>query len=110
MTPAVSRLNRIGKCVIRCRITYLKQRKEFSTGLFIYPKFWNRKKQKVLEDAEYSDYINTQLSLIINKMNQVFLLLQVQDDNFNVEDIYPLYKGEKLKKEHHTIEYFEVFL
>ncbi len=110
MIPAVSRLNKIGKCVIRCRITYNKQRKEFSTGLFIYPKYWNRKKQKVLEDTEHSEYTNTQLSLIINKMNQAFLLLQVQESSFTVEDIYALYKGEKLKKEYSTVEYFEVFL
>jgi len=110
MISASSRLNKIGKCVIRCRITYSKQRKEFSTGLFINPKYWNRKKQKVLDDTENSDYINIQLSLIINKMNQAFLLLQIQKKNFIVEDIYTLFKGEKLKKEHNTVEYYEVFL
>ena len=110
MIPATSRLNKISKCVIRCRVTYNKQRKEFSTGLFIYPKYWNRKKQKVLEDTEHSEYTNTQLSLIINKMNQAFLLLQVQESSFSVDDIYSLFKGEKIKKEYNTVEYFEVFL
>ena len=110
MIPAASRLNKIGKCVIKCRITYYKQRKEFSTGLFIYPKYWNSKKQKVLEDVEHSEYTNTQLSLIINKMNQAFLLLQIQESTFTVEDIYTLFKGEKLKKEYNVVEYFEVFL
>jgi len=110
MIPAISRLNKISKCVIRCRITYNKQRKEFSTGLFIHPKHWNSKKQKVLEDTEHSEYTNTQLSLIINKMNQAFLLLQIQGNSFTVEDIYALYKGEKIKKEYNAVEYFEVFL
>ena len=99
MRPVMGNINKIGKCVIRCRITYNKQRKEFSTGLFINPDHWNSKKQKVLEDAEHSEYTNTQLSLIINKMNQAFLLLQIQENSFTVEDIYALYKGEKIKKE-----------
>jgi len=43
-------------------------------------------------------------------MNQVFLWLQVQEGSFTVEDIYALYKGEKIKKEYNTIEYFEMFL
>ena len=105
-----NKVNATGKCPVRCRITYNKQRKEFSTGLFIYPKYWNRKKQKVLEDTEHSEYTNTQLSLIINKMNQVFLWLQVQERRFTAEDIYALFKGGKLKKEYNIVEYFEVFL
>ena len=64
----------------------------------------------MIEDAEHSEYTNTQLSLIINKMNQAFLLLQVQESSFTVDDIYSLFKGEKLKKEYNTVEYFEVFL
>lgn len=85
-------------------------KKGISTGLFIYPKYWHSRNQKVLEDAEQSEYINKQLSLIINKMNQAFLLLQVQESSFNVDDIYVVFKGEKLKKEYTTVEYFEVFL
>jgi hypothetical protein len=35
---ARSRLNKAGKCSLRCRITYLQKRYEFATGLFInYP-------------------------------------------------------------------------
>ena len=105
-----NKVNASGKCPIRCRVTYRKQRKEFSTGLLILPKYWNSKKQKVLEDDVLSEYNNTQLSLIINKMNQAFLLLQVQESIFDVGDIYTLYKGENIKKECNTVEYFEVFL
>ncbi len=97
--PAGNRINISGKCPVRCRITYNKQRKEFSTGLFIYPKYWNSRMQKVPDDSENSEYINTQLGLIINKMNQAFLLLQIQGVSFSVDDIYALYKGEKIKKE-----------
>jgi integrase/recombinase XerD len=69
-----SKLNKAGKCPIKCRITFNKRRKEFSTRLFVNPKHWNSKKQKVLDDTEQSDYINTQLSLIINKINQAFIV------------------------------------
>jgi hypothetical protein len=43
-------------------------------------------------------------------MNQVFLLLQIQESIFTVEDIYSLFKGRKIKKEYNTVEYCEVFL
>ena len=80
MRPVMGNINKIGKCVIRCRITYNKQRKEFSTGLFINPDHWNIIAQRVTDDSEHSEYTNTQLSLIINKMNQAFLLLQIQEN------------------------------
>ncbi len=35
--PVKNRTNNLGKAAIKCRITYLKQRKEFSTRLFINP-------------------------------------------------------------------------
>ena len=103
-------INTSEKCPIRCRFTYEKKRKEFSTGLFINPKHWNAKKQKLLEDAESFDYINTQLSLIINKLNQAFLLLQVQPNGFNVDDIFAIYRGDKIKRDYQVVQYFEVFL
>jgi len=105
-----SKANSVGKCPLICRITYNKERKEFFTGLFIHPKYWKGKEQGVTDGTENSDYMNTQLSLIINKINQAFILLQVQESIFTVEDIYALYKGEKIKKEYNTIEYFEMFL
>lgn len=36
-----------GVAPIRCRLTYLGERKPFSTGLFVNPKFWDNKNQKV---------------------------------------------------------------
>lgn len=102
-----SKLNRATKCPIRCRITYNETRKEFSTGLFINPKFWNSKHQKIEPPNEENDFINNQLSLIKSKINKVFLLLQVQENSFTVNDIYRLYKGVKLRKEFNVIEYFE---
>lgn len=42
-----SKTNASGKCPIRCRITYNKKRKEFSTGLFVVPANCNSKQQGV---------------------------------------------------------------
>ncbi|WP_417237321.1 tyrosine-type recombinase/integrase [Bizionia paragorgiae] len=103
-----SKMNLKGLCPIRCRITLNKSRKEFSTGLLIIPDLWNSKKQK-LEPSENSDFINTQLSLIRQKLNQAFLFLQVNNDTFNIDDIYSKYKGEKPKKEFGVVEVYGLF-
>ena len=98
------------KCPIGCRITLDKKRKEFSTGQFINPKHWDGKLQIVKPPEPDSDNINTQLSLIRTKLTQAFLLLQVKEASFTVDDIYSLYKGEKLTKEYNLVEYFERYL
>ena len=97
---AFNRINPKGNTAIGCRLTYLKKRKQFSTGLFINPNNWNSKQQLVKPPEPDSDYINSQLSLIKTKINRAFLLLQVQENRFSVEDIYSLYKGEKIAKEY----------
>lgn len=105
-----SRKRKDGKAILYCRITYLKKRSQFSTGLFINPKLWNNKHQKAEPPNDETEFINSQLSLIKSKINKAFLLLQVQEGNFTVDDIYTLYKGKKSTKEYNTVEYFEAFL
>ena len=107
---APNRLNKQGKTSIGCRITYNKNRKEFSTGLFINPSFWYSKQQIAKPPNEENSLINTQLGLIENKIRQAFLMLQIQESSFTVEDIYSTYKGEKLAKEYSVVEYYEMFL
>ena len=102
-----SRLNKLGRCSILCRITYNKNRKEFSTGLFIIPSFWDRKRQKAEPPNEENSLINKQLSLIENKIRQAFLLFQIQGMQFDVYDIYRHFKGEKLQKEYTILEVYE---
>ena len=41
-----SRINQTNKSAVKCRITYLKKRKEFSTGLSINSTNWNSKQQQ----------------------------------------------------------------
>ncbi|MGS4346267.1 Arm DNA-binding domain-containing protein [Myroides odoratus] len=57
-----NRTNQKGTCPIRCRLTYLKTRKEFSTGLFIKPVHWQNSKQRAHPSTEENNFINTQLS------------------------------------------------
>ena len=97
-----------GLCPIRCRITFNKKRKEFSTGIFINPSFWNGKQQQAEPPEPDVDYINTQLSLIRQHLNQAFLFLQVKGTPFTVLDIYSQYKGETPKDELGVIEVYKL--
>lgn len=102
------RLNKQGKCPVRCRVTYNQKRKEFSTGLFINPDYWNSKQQKAHPSSKENDFINTQISLITQKLHQAFLFLQVNETNFDVADIYSNYKGEHTKKQRGFLEVLEL--
>lgn len=103
---SLSRINKKGLVPINCRITYLKKRKQFATGLFINPKYWNNK-QQLVTSIEY-EYINKQLNLIRNRFNQFFLELQVNAHVFNVEDIYLKYRGENISQDKTVLEVFDI--
>ena len=62
-----SKSNKIGKTVIKSRLTFNKKRKEFSTGQFVNPNHWNNKQQKVKPPEPDRDTINAQLGLIRTK-------------------------------------------
>lgn len=66
------KINKQGKCPVLCRITFNKKRKDFSTGLFINPNHWDSKLQKTKPPNEENTFINNELSLIKNKINQAF--------------------------------------
>ena len=91
--------NKKGKCPLRCRLTYSKKRKEFSTGMFINPDIWDNSSQTAKPPSKENNIINTQLSLINQQISEAFLLLQVQPESFDVDDIYRKYKGEDVKTE-----------
>lgn len=100
------RINKQGKCPIRCRITYNEGRHEFATGLLINPNTWYSKLQQTKPPNEENNFVNTQLSLIKNKINQAFLFLQMKGSDFDVTDLYLIYKGEKPKKEKGILEVY----
>ncbi len=94
-----SKLNKKGKCPIKCRLTYNKKRMHFATGSYMNPSNWKSKQQLVEPPEPDNQYINTQLSLIRQNLNQAFLFLQVKGSSFTVLDIYKQYKGETPKDE-----------
>ena len=66
------RINKKGLIAIQCRITFNKKRKDFATGLFVNPKDWDNKKQKLLDSSDQEETINMQLSLIKNILYKAF--------------------------------------
>lgn len=103
-----NRANKKGNSVLKCRITYNLERKEFSISKFINPTNWNSKQQLVERPEPDAELINTQLSLIRTKLNQAFLFLQVNVVSFDVQDIYMQYKGKPLKKERGVVEVYDM--
>tara|TARA_R110002049_G_scaffold306078_1_gene503943 strand:+ start:2735 stop:3937 length:1203 start_codon:yes stop_codon:yes gene_type:complete len=103
-----AKLNKQNKSPIKCRLTFLGKRKTFSTGLFISPQYWNSKQQKTKPPNRDNNYINTQLSLVSQKINEAFLFLQVSSNIFDVEDIYLQYKGENVKSHKTLLEVFKL--
>ncbi|WP_428225883.1 site-specific integrase [Flavobacterium sp.] len=103
---SATRINKKGLVPIVCRITYLGMRKPFATGIFIKPEFWNNTLQKAIPSDTEHQQINTQLSLIKQEINQAFLFLQVQKEQFDAEDIYFKYKGEDVKQAKTLMEVF----
>lgn len=93
------RINKQGRCPIRCRVTYLKTRKIFSTGLFINPDYWDSGKQKASPSSTENTLLNNKLSLIYQQIDKAFLMLQILPNDFDVDDIYRKYKGEDPKEE-----------
>lgn len=103
-----SRLNKQGKSVIKCRITFKKQRREFSIGISVDPTNWKSKQQLVEPPVPDVELINTHISLIKTNLSQAFLFLQVKGTEFDVDDIYKQYKGETPKKEFGVIEVYNL--
>lgn len=106
---AKSRLNQMGKCSVRCRITHKQERYEFATGFFIYPNHWYSKLQQAKPPNEENTFLNAELSLIKTKINQAFLYLQMKNDTFYVDDIYMQMKGKTTKREFGIIEVYDLY-
>ena len=74
----------------------------------VNPDNWNSKKQLVEPLEPDEKYINTQLSLIRQNLNQAFLFLQVKGSSFTVLDIYKKYKGETPNDEVGVMETYRI--
>ena len=58
-------LTKKGLAPVRCRLTYNKKRKDFSTGISVNPDYRDPKKQILLDQSDQEETINMQLSHII---------------------------------------------
>ena len=104
-----AKVTKKGTAPIRCRITF-GARKTFSTGFSISPNHWYSKQQIAKPANDENTFINNQLSLIKNKINQAFLLLQIQGIDFTVDDIYNQYKGKPAKQNIGLVTYYDEYL
>jgi integrase/recombinase XerD len=52
---------------IRCRLTYNKNRKDFSTGISVNPDYWDPKKKRLLDQSDQEETINMQLRRTVVK-------------------------------------------
>jgi integrase/recombinase XerD len=107
---SANKTNQKGLCPLNCRITLNKQRKQFTTGLFVNPNYWENKLQKVnTQDANYK-FINAQIEQIQIKVNNIALVFQLQDENCTLDNIYNKYIGVEIKKKEYVLSYYKQYL
>nr|WP_315231061.1 site-specific integrase [uncultured Flavobacterium sp.] len=105
-----NKTNQKGLCPLNCRITLNKERKQFTTGLFVNPVNWENKLQKVnSRDSNYK-FINAQIELIQIKINNIALVFQLQDENCTLDNIYNKYIGVEIKKKEFVLSYYKQYL
>ena len=95
-----------GKAPLYCRLTYRAKRLPFACGIFINSKHWFSKLQQAKPPNDENNNINTQLSLIKSRINRAFLLLQVKELDFDVDDIYNQFLGKSSTAEKTLLEAF----
>ena len=95
----INKTRKNGTAPLNFRLTYNGKRKEIATGQLINPTYWNSKKQFIEPPNDEHTNINTQLSLIKSKINRFFLLLQIKELDFDVDDIYNQFLGKSTTAE-----------
>lgn len=107
---SANKTNQKGLCPLNCRITLNKERKQFTTGLFVNPNYWENKLQKVnTQDANHK-FINAQIEQIQIKINNIALVFQLQDENCTLDNIYNKYIGVEIKKKEYVLSYYKQYL
>ncbi len=72
------------------------------------PDHWDPKKQRLLDQSDQEETTNMQLSLIEHKISKAFLMLQVGEEPFSVNDIYNQFKGKSLKQDMGIVEVWDI--
>lgn len=106
----LNKKNKKGMCPLNVRITYLKKRKEASSGIMVNPLVWDSKQQKSTSRTTSDRLINQQLEIQIASIRKVYLKLQLGSEDFTVDHIWDTYLGKVEKKNEYVISYFEKFL
>ena len=79
---------------IYCRLVLNDQRKQFSTGLTIISKEWDKVRQKAKGKTPESESINLLLGQIYNRLGEAETKLIIEKpNNYTLEDIYMIFKG-----------------
>lgn len=105
-----TKVNQKGLCPLNCRITLNKERKQFSTGLFVNPNYWENKLQKVNSQDANHKFINTQIEQIQIKINNIALVFQLQGGNCTLDNIFNKYIGIEIKKKEYVLSYYKQYL
>lgn len=107
---SANKINQKGLCPLNCRITFNKERKQFTTGFFVNPNYWENKLQKVnSRDSNYK-FINAQIEQIQTKINNIILVFQLQGGECSLDNIYNKYIGLKIKKKEYVLSYYKQYL
>jgi integrase/recombinase XerD len=106
----VAKTNHKGLCPLSCRITLNKGRKQFTTGLFVHPHYWENKLQKVTTQEINHKYINAQIDRIQVKIYNIALVFQLQGIPCKLDNIFNEYKGIPIKKEEYILSSYRKYV
>ena len=107
---SANKTNQKGLCPLNCRITLNKERKQFTTGLFVNPNFWENKLQQVNVKEPNSKFTNSKIQQIQAKINNISLVFQLQGGDFTLDNIYNKYIGKEIKKKEYFHSYYNQYL
>lgn len=107
---STNKTNQKGLCPLKCRITFRKERKQFSTGLFVNPNYWQSKLQTVNAKDANADFLNSQTQLILSKIQNIIRVFQLQQEVYTLEDIYCKFLGKEIKKKEFILAYYKTYL
>lgn len=107
---SANKTNQKGLCPLNCRITLNKERKQFTTGLFVNPNCWENKLQKVNTQDSNHKFINTQIKKIQSKINTIALVFQLQNGECTLDNVYNKYIGKEIKKKEYVLSYYKQYL
>lgn len=106
----LNKKNKKGMCPLNVRITYLKKRREASSGIMVNPLYWSSKQQRNTSRTTSGEQINQQLEVQVAAIRKAYLKLQLGNVDFTVDHIWDTYLGKEEKKNEFLISYFQKFL